>query len=127
MLKANAVFSSFSVDDLEKAKKFYSETLGLSVSQDKMGMRVKLPGGGVVFVYPKDDHKSATYTVLNFDVDDVDMAVEELNAKGVKFEFYGGITDKNGVARGFQGAGPDIAWFKDPAGNIFSVLHEVGS
>ncbi|MCX6728475.1 MAG: VOC family protein [Candidatus Saccharibacteria bacterium] len=124
MLKANAVFSSFSVDDLDKAKKFYSETLGLKAEQDEMGLNLSLPHGGMVFVYPKEDHQPATFTVLNFDVDDVDDAVEELKSQGVKFEFYGGITDKNGIARGFQNnSGPDIAWFKDPAGNVISVLN----
>lgn len=124
MLKANAVFSGFSVDNLEKAIKFYSETLGLKVDKDEMGLTLKLPHGGMIFVYQKDNHQPATYTVLNFDVDDVDEAVEELKSKGAKFEFYGGMTDKNGIARGISsGYGPDIAWFKDPAGNILSVLH----
>lgn len=124
MLKVNAVFSGFSVDNLEKASKFYSETLGLSVDKNEMGLNLNLPRGGIVFVYQKDNHQPASYTMLNFDVDDVDEAVEELKSHGVKFEFYGGMTDKNGIARGVSnGFGPDIAWFKDPAGNILSVLH----
>jgi catechol 2,3-dioxygenase-like lactoylglutathione lyase family enzyme len=124
MLKTNAVFGGFSVDNLEKAKKFYSETLGLKVDDNEMGLNLNLPRGGMIFVYQKDDHQPATYTMLNIDVDDVDDVVEELKSKGVKFEFYGGMTDKNGIARGISsGYGPDIAWFKDPAGNILSVLH----
>ncbi|HUC96692.1 MAG TPA: VOC family protein [Candidatus Saccharimonadales bacterium] len=124
MLKAGVVFSSFSVDDLEKAKKFYSETLGLKVDGNEMGLYLNVADGVRVFVYQKDDHQPATYTILNFDVDDVDEAVEKLKSQGVKFEFYGGMTDKNGIARGISnGYGPDIAWFKDPAGNILSVLH----
>lgn len=125
MLKAKAVFSSFSVDNLKKASKFYSETLGLSVDKNEMGLNLNLPRGGMIFVYQKNDHQPASYTILNFDVDDVDEAVEQLKSQGVKFEFYGGITDKNGIARGFQDGGPDIAWFKDPAGNIMSVLKGV--
>ena len=124
MLKANAVFGSFSVDNLKKASQFYSETLGLKVDENEMGLNINLPHGGMVFVYQKDDHRPASYTTLNFDVDDVDEAVEHLKSHGVKFEFYGGMTDKNGIARGItNGYGPDIAWFKDPAGNILSVLH----
>lgn len=124
MLKANAAFGSFSVDNLEKASEFYSETLGLKVDDNEMGMNLNLPRGGMIFVYQKDDHQPASYTMLNFDVDNVDEAVEELKSQGVEFEFYGGMTDKNGIARGMpNGNGPDIAWFKDPAGNILSVLH----
>jgi catechol 2,3-dioxygenase-like lactoylglutathione lyase family enzyme len=124
MLKSNAVFGGFSVDDLEKAKKFYSEILGLKLEENEMGLNLILPRGGMIFVYQKDDHQPASYTVLNFDVDDIDKAVYELKTHGVQFEFYGGITDKNGIARGSQNNnGPDIAWFKDPAGNIVSVLN----
>ncbi len=123
MLKANEVYSSFSVDNLEKARKFYSENFGLKVEKSEMGLNFNLPHGGMVFVYQKDNHQPATYTVLNFDVDDIDDAVNELKSMGVKFEYYGGMTDKNGIARGMpDGNGPNIAWFKDPSGNILSVL-----
>jgi catechol 2,3-dioxygenase-like lactoylglutathione lyase family enzyme len=116
-------FSSFSVNDLQKAKKFYSETLGLAVSEGPMGLELRMSGGSKVFVYPKPDHSPATFTVLNFPVDDVEQAVDELTGLGVRFEHYAGPnikTDKKGIARG--GGGPEIAWFKDPAGNILSVL-----
>ncbi|MEJ0073539.1 MAG: VOC family protein [Candidatus Saccharibacteria bacterium] len=117
--------SGFSVDDAAKAKQFYSETLGLDVEEDQMGLTLKLAGANDVFVYAKPDHQPATYTVLNFPVDDIDKAVDELTAKGVTFEHYGpeAHQDEKGIARGkAAGMGPDIAWFKDPAGNILSVL-----
>ena len=125
MFKAKAAFSGFSVNDLAKAKAFYTETLGLTIKDETMGLVLNLPGGGTVFAYPKDDHQPATFTMLNFEVDDVDEAVEELGKKGVKFEHYEGMTDEKGIARGIAAKrGPDIAWFKDPAGNILSVLKE---
>lgn len=124
MFKTDMVFSSFSVDDLDKAKDFYTDLMGLKVDETDMGLNINLPHGGMVFVYQKDDHQPATFTFLNFEVDDVDEAVEELKSEGVKFEFYGGMTGTDGIARGMPGGeGPDIAWFKDPAGNILSVLH----
>jgi catechol 2,3-dioxygenase-like lactoylglutathione lyase family enzyme len=116
-------FSSFSVNDLQKAKKFYSEILGLEVSESPMGLELRMSGGGKVFVYPKSDHNPATFTVLNFPVDDVEQAVDELTGLGVRFEHYSMPnlkTDKKGISRG--AGGPEIAWFKDPAGNILSVL-----
>jgi catechol 2,3-dioxygenase-like lactoylglutathione lyase family enzyme len=116
-------FSSFSVNDLQKAKKFYSETLGLEVSESPRGLELRMSGGGKVFVYPKPDHNPATFTVLNFPVDDVEQTVDELTGLGVRFEHYSLPnlkTDKKGISRG--GGGPEIAWFKDPAGNILSVL-----
>jgi catechol 2,3-dioxygenase-like lactoylglutathione lyase family enzyme len=125
MFKSIGAFSGFSVDDLTKAKAFYTETLGLTVDEDEMGMRLHLPGGGQVFVYSKDGHQAATFTILNFVVDDTDQAVDELQAKGVTFEHYDNMTDNKGITRGIAAnRGPDIAWFKDPAGNILSVLHE---
>jgi catechol 2,3-dioxygenase-like lactoylglutathione lyase family enzyme len=127
MFKAKAAFSGFSVDNLAKAKEFYTQTLGLKVDDPGMGLRLHLPGGGTVFVYPKDDHQPATFTILNFEVDDIDQAVDELINRGVQFEHYEGNlkTDEKGVARGLsQNMGPDIAWFKDPAGNILSVLQD---
>jgi catechol 2,3-dioxygenase-like lactoylglutathione lyase family enzyme len=127
MFKAQAAFSGFSVDDLAKAREFYSGPLGLRVEdQEGMGMRLNLPGGGTVFVYPKPDHQPATFTILNFVVDDIDGAVDELTTHGVHFEHYeqGDMkTDPKGIARGKAvNMGPDIAWFKDPSGNFLAVL-----
>ena len=125
MFKAKASFSGFSVDDLARAKKFYTEALGLKVDDEGVGVRLHLPGGGTVFAYPRDDHQPATFTILNFAVDNIDEAVDELTNRGVHFEHYedGPKTDKKGILRGReQNMGPDIAWFKDPAGNILSVL-----
>jgi len=125
MLKDSHAFSGFSVDNMDKAKQFYSDTLGLDVKDGPMGLEVKLGGGGTLFIYQKDGHQPATYTVLNFAVDDIDKAVDGLAAKGVNFERYDDIpADDKGIARGIEAKmGPDIAWFKDPAGNILSVLH----
>jgi catechol 2,3-dioxygenase-like lactoylglutathione lyase family enzyme len=127
MFKAKTAFSGFSVNDLARAKAFYAGTLGLKVDENEMGMRLHLPGGATVFVYPKGDHVPATFTILNFQVDDIDAAVTELAAKGVSFEHYdnGAKTDSKGIARGLaKKQGPDIAWFKDPAGNFLSVLQD---
>jgi catechol 2,3-dioxygenase-like lactoylglutathione lyase family enzyme len=116
-------FSGYSVDDIPKAKEFYGETLGLEVSEiPEAGLlQVGIANGGRVLIYPKDDHKPATFTVLNFPVDDVEEAVDELTKRGVHFEHYEGEikTDAKGIARN---GGPTLAWFKDPAGNILSVL-----
>jgi catechol 2,3-dioxygenase-like lactoylglutathione lyase family enzyme len=128
MFKANAVFSGFSVDDLAKAKEFYTKVLGLEPADETMGLELKLPGGGSLFVYPKDDHQPATFTVLNFVVTNIDEAVDQLTTKGVEFEHYDNMPakpDKKGILRGLAAnQGPDIAWFKDPAGNILSVLQD---
>ncbi len=127
MFKARAAFSGFSVDDLAKAKQFYAGTLGMKVDDQAMGLRLHLPGGGTVFVYPKPNHQPATFTILNFVVDNIDEAVDELTSRGVQFEHYedGPKSDKKGIARGrAQNMGPDIAWFKDPAGNFLSVLED---
>ena len=116
-------FSGFSVKDLESAKRFYGEVLGVEVEVTPAGLELKIGNG--VLVYPKENHEPATYTILNFPVDDIDEAVADLKKKGVKFELYPGMTDHEGIARGIaSGQGPDIAWFKDPAGNILSVLRE---
>ncbi len=124
MLKTTAAFSGFSTDDLQKTKRFYTETLSLEVDEDEMGLNLTLPGGGTLFIYQKDNHQPATFTVLNFVVDDVDEAVKELESMGVVIEHYDGMTDEKGIARGMMGnPGPEIAWFKDPGGNILSVLH----
>jgi len=122
MLKDTKAFSGFSVNDLQKAKQFYSETLGIEVKDNPMGLiELHFENGTNVLVYPKPNHEPATYTVLNFPVDDIDKTVDELTAKGIVFEQYKELhTDNKGISRNPQG--PQIAWFKDPAGNILSVL-----
>ena len=121
MLKDSPAFSGFSSNDLPKAKEFYSQTLGLEVTEENGMLTLHLGGGKTVLIYPKDDHQPATYTTLNFPVKDIDAAVDELSRRGVEFERYGEDSgqDERGIARGY---GPPIAWFKDPAGNILSVL-----
>ena len=122
MFKASKAFSSFSVDDLSKAKEFYGKTLGLKVSESAEGLELH-PDNLDVFIYPKPNHAPATFTVLNFLVDDIEAAVDELKRTGVHFERYDGEirTDEKGIHRN---GGPTIAWFKDPAGNILSVLQD---
>ena len=122
MLEHAKAFSGFSVDDLERARAFYADTLGLRVSEDHGLLTLHLAGDRDTLVYPKPDHRPATYTILNFEVDDVEKAVDELTARGVVLEHYPGTaveTDEMGV---FRGGGPLIAWFKDPAGNVLSVI-----
>jgi predicted enzyme related to lactoylglutathione lyase len=120
MFKDTKVFSGFSVDDIPRAKQFYGETLGLDVSEEYGMLQLHLAGGATVLVYPKENHTPATFTILNFPVADVDEAVDRLVAAGVAFERYDGFDqDEKGI---FRGEGPNIAWFKDPAGNILSVL-----
>jgi catechol 2,3-dioxygenase-like lactoylglutathione lyase family enzyme len=122
MFKDTKAFNSFAVPDLEKARAFYAETLGLKTSVENGLLTLHLAGDRATLVYPKPDHTPATYTILNFPVDDIDAAVDALSARGVRFERYEKFNqDAKGIARG---DGPDIAWFKDPAGNILSVLHE---
>ncbi|MFE9934350.1 VOC family protein [Streptomyces sp. NPDC005533] len=124
MFADTKAFSGFSVDDLGRAKEFYEGTLGLRVSENKdMGLlSLLLAGDNTVMVYQKDDHEPASFTILNFPVDDVDRAVDELTGRGVRFERYEGFdTDAKGIVREAEG-GPTIAWFKDPAGNVLSVL-----
>ena len=123
MLHTTETFSGFAVKDPKRAKEFYTKTLGLDVDEQDGGMLTLHLGGGTdVLAYPKPDHTPATYTVLNFKVPDIDEAVDELARQGVTFERYPGMkTDEKGV---FREAGPDIAWFTDPSGNIFSVLQE---
>ncbi|MBC6112609.1 VOC family protein [Pedobacter fastidiosus] len=124
MLNSKEVFSSFSVNDLSKAKEFYKDVLGLEVVDNPMGIiEIHFPNSSKVMVYPKPNHTPATFTVLNFPVEDIDQAVDELIKKGVQFEIYDEEylkTDEKGISR--NNGGPSIAWFKDPAGNIFSVL-----
>ena len=124
MLADSSAYSGFSVDDLDAARRFYEETLGLRTSPLDMDglMRLELGGGGFVLVYAKADHTPATFTVLNFPVPDVEKAVDELTARGVRFERYENPpTDEKGIMRA---GGPLIAWFTDPAGTVFSVIDE---
>ena len=124
MLKDSKAFSGFSAGDTHTVKKFYSETLGLDVTESHGLLTLRLAGGNNVLIYPKSNHVPATFTVLNFPVKDVDLAVDELTKGGVRFEMYdlpNLKTDRKGVMRG---NGPTIAWFKDPAGNILSVIEE---
>ena len=121
MLKDSKAFSGFSVNDLDAAKSFYGGKLGLDVRSGPMGiLELHLGTGAMVFIYPKKDHVPATYTMLNFPVTDVDAAVDQLTKAGIKLERYPNANqDQKGISRG---EGPPIAWFKDPAGNILSVL-----
>ncbi|MBK4346099.1 VOC family protein [Lacisediminihabitans changchengi] len=122
MFTAADAFSGFSIDDLAAAKTFYGETLGLEVSENEMGfLELHLGSGATVLAYAKPDHEPASFTILNFPVADVESAVDDLNARGVVTKIYdeGSNTDDKGISRGW---GPDIAWFRDPAGNVLSVL-----
>ena len=122
MLGRTKAFSGFSVDDIGAAKRFYGETLGLEVSEDNGMLTLHIVGGGDILVYPKPDHTPATFTILNFPVEDIDAAVDELTRRGVLFQRYDGAQqDERGIHRAF---GPPIAWFTDPAGNTLSVLQE---
>lgn len=122
MFANTKAFSGFSVDDLEKARQFYGGTLGIRTSEQYGLMTLHLAGGRDTLVYPKPGHTPASYTILNFAVDDIDKAVDELAARGVRFERYDGMgQDEKGINRA---GGPYIAWFKDPAGNILAVLQE---
>ena len=121
MFADTQAFSGFAVDDLGAAKAFYGEVLGLKVSEDNGLLSLHIAGGRDILAYPKPDHVPATFTILNFPVDDIDRAVDELTARGVTFLRYEGFAqDDKGIARGPDG--PPIAWFTDPAGNILSVL-----
>ena len=123
MFKDTKAFSGFSVDDIPRAKQFYGETLGLNVTEENGMLMLHLGSGATVLVYPKENHEPATFTILNFPVPGVEEAVDRLTEAGVTFEHYGGDlpTDEKGIMRG---QGPDIAWFKDPAGNVLSVLDQ---
>jgi predicted enzyme related to lactoylglutathione lyase len=124
MLESSKAFSGFSVDDVPRAKEFYSGTLGLAASEEDGMLQLHLAGGTAVLVYPKPNHEPATFTVLNFPVDDVEAAVDALVGRGVQFERYPGSdveADERGI---FRGGGPLIAWFKDPAGNVLSVIQQ---
>jgi len=123
MFKDAKAFSGFSVNDIQKAKEFYGQTLGLEISEAHGLLKLHLAGGTTVLVNPKPNHTPATFTILNFPVDNIEEAVDRLTKSGVRFERYEGDlkTDENGV---FRRGGPLIARFKDPAGNILSVLEE---
>jgi catechol 2,3-dioxygenase-like lactoylglutathione lyase family enzyme len=123
MFASTKAFSGFAVDDVGKARKFYEGTLGLRVSEENGLLTLHLAGDRDTIVYPKPDHTPATYTILNFAVDDIDRAVDDLTARGVRFERYEGFDqDEKGILRAPDG--PPIAWFTDPAGNILSVLED---
>jgi catechol 2,3-dioxygenase-like lactoylglutathione lyase family enzyme len=122
MFENTRAFSGFSVDDVPEARKFYGETLGLRVSEEYGMLSLHIAGEWNILVYPKPDHTPASFTILNFPVDDIDEAVDELAERGVRFERYDGLEqDEKGI---FRGGGPYIAWFKDPAGNVLSVLQQ---
>lgn len=123
MFTPKDAFSSFSVDDLDRARQFYGETLGLDVSDGGMGtLQLALPSGARIIVYPKENHEPATFTVLNLVAENVEEAVDQLNSLGVRTKIYDDPelpTDAKGI---MKGNGPEIAWFKDPAGNVLSVI-----
>ncbi len=126
MFEKTKAFSGFAVDDIAAARQFYGEILGIRVTEDAGMLTLHIAGDRSVLVYPKEDHTPADYTILNFPVDDIAAAVEQLSARGVRFERYEGTpmaTDDQGV---FRGGGPLIAWFKDPAGNVLSVIEASG-
>lgn len=121
MFRNTKAFSGFSVNDLQQANDFYQNTLGLEVSNMNGLLELKIAGGNPIMIYPKPNHTPATFTILNFPVDNIEEAVDQLNKRGVRFLQYEGElkTDEKGI---FRGGGPKIAWFQDPAGNILSVL-----
>jgi catechol 2,3-dioxygenase-like lactoylglutathione lyase family enzyme len=124
MLETSKAFSGFSVDDIPRAKEFYATTLGLEVTEENGMLTLHLAGDRPTLVYPKPDHTPASFTILNFPVEDIEAAVDELAKRGVSFERYEGTdleTDERGI---FRGGGPPIAWFKDPAGNVLSVIQD---
>ncbi|MGH2985131.1 MAG: VOC family protein [Solirubrobacterales bacterium] len=124
MFENTKAYSGFSVDDVAEAKRFYGETLGLRVSEEHGNLALHIAGDRDTLVYPKDDHTPASFTILNFPVDDIEAAVDALAERGVSFERYAGTeleTDEKGI---FRGGGPLIAWFKDPAGNVLSVIQD---
>ena len=124
MFKNTKAFSGFAVNDAQKAKEFYSQTLGLEVSESYGLLRLHLAGGTTILMYPKENHTPADFTILNFPVADIEQAVDEVTRRGVRFESYNDgdlVTDEKGI---FRGGGPKIAWFRDPADNVLSVLEE---
>jgi catechol 2,3-dioxygenase-like lactoylglutathione lyase family enzyme len=127
MLANAPVFSSYSTNDVDGCRPFYRDTLGLEITEAMGGLGLRFENGHRLFIYPKPNHEPATFTVLNFPVDDVDATVDRLTAAGITFERYPGMEhDVKGIVRG-DANGPDIAWFKDPAGNIIAVLKSDGA
>jgi predicted enzyme related to lactoylglutathione lyase len=126
MLRSSAAFSGFTVDDMPRARAFYTDVLDLNVTEEHGMLTLHLAHDRPTLIYPKPDHAPALYTILNFPVEDIDAAVDELTARGVKFTRYEGLPqDDKGILRGLTNdRGPDIAWFTDPAGNILSVLQQ---
>ncbi len=126
MFKPVQSYSGFSINDLASAKQFYAEILGLQVTEEGPGIRIQHVGGGSALAYVKDDHEPASYTVLDFEVANINEAVEALSLAGVQLERYEGMPqDEMGIMRGLsRGEGPDIAWFKDPSGNVLAILQE---
>jgi catechol 2,3-dioxygenase-like lactoylglutathione lyase family enzyme len=124
MFKDTKAFSGFSANDIPAAKGFYSETLGLEVAEEHGLLHLKIAGGNPTLIYPKSNHEPATYTVLNFPVDNVEQAVDELTQRGVHFEQYDDENVKTDASGIFRAMGVKQAWFKDPAGNIISVIEE---
>ncbi len=124
MLKFNKSFSSFSSNDISKAKEFYGHKLGIDVSDGMEGILKLNIGGSETIIYPKPNHEPATFTVMNFPIKNIDEAVDELTSRGVKFEVYNDSDIKTDAKGIFRDGGPNIAWFKDPAGNILSVIEE---
>jgi predicted enzyme related to lactoylglutathione lyase len=122
MFKDTKAFSGFSVDDISAAKRFYGETLGIEVTEENGLLSLHIAGSNPTIAYPKPNHVPASFTILNFPVPDIEIAVEQLGERGVSFQLYEGMgQDEHGI---FRGGGPLIAWFKDPAGNILSVLQQ---
>jgi catechol 2,3-dioxygenase-like lactoylglutathione lyase family enzyme len=121
MFQKTKAFSGFAVGDIAAAKEFYSETLGLDVTEENGMLQLRIAGGIPILVYPKPEHTPAEYTILNFPVPDIGAAAKELTARGVTFERYNDQHDELGI---FHGGGPLIAWFKDPAGNVLSIIQE---
>ena len=124
MFRGTKAFSSFSVNDLRKAKQFYGETLGLDVSEKPEGLELSAASGTKIFIYPKNNHTPATFTILNFPVEDIEKANDELMKRGVRFEHYNEGDLKTNDKGIYRGKGSSIAWFKDPAGNILSILED---
>lgn len=131
MLKMKSMFSGFSVDNINDAKNFYTHILGLTLESEVMGLQLRAPDNTMLFIYPKDDHQPATFTVLNFAVDDIDEAADELTKQGIKLERYDNLDntpikqDEKGILRSYgDDNGPDVAWFKDPAGNVLSIIQQ---
>ena len=124
MLQDSKAFSGFSVDDVPRAKEFYTKTVGLDVGEEHGMLRLRTGSGNTVLVYPKDNHVPAEYTVLNFPVADIEATARELTTRGVTFEKYNDDQDELGI---YRGQGPLIAWFKDPAGNVLSIIQDSGT